>query len=334
MGETASARPPDTETCSNCGAEDWALEEFGRIRRLSGWLQQGRPAPRARLTCRNCGVELSTRDGSWAVLRQYRTSGWWGAPLRVIRVLLLARLAIPAPWIYLAAVATGALLGLALDVTIGWPWWARALGWVAGVWLLFLLTAFKGAGRSWELWLSLLDALDPKGASDRWNRRQEQVFRTAPFPLYGLPRTWRGPRSIGGGAWGGGGRYVTPTELELVHGDLEDAAGAVLRVTVPQSRRTNGSAAITSCDGSPRTSGGGRTGRRRISRQSDCTSGREIAIGRSSTERHPPPSCSTSRWTGEPSRSTGSRRARRGRQWGWSMTSRSCCGPGASRSRR
>ncbi|HEY3214409.1 MAG TPA: hypothetical protein VGL16_14535 [Actinomycetota bacterium] len=243
MGETASARPPDTETCSNCGAEDWAWEEFGRIRRLSGWLQQGRPAPRARLTCRNCGVELSTRDGSWAVLRPYRTSGWWGAPLRVIRVLLLARLAIPAPWIYLAAVATGALLGLALDVTIGRPWWAVALGWVAGVWLLFLLTAFKGAGRSWELWLSLLDALDPKGASDRWNRRQEQVFRTAPFPLYGLPRTWRGPRSIGGGAWGGGGRYVTPTELELVHGDLEDAAGAVLRVTVssePEDQRVCG----------------------------------------------------------------------------------------------
>ena len=223
MDSMARARPPEAEACSNCGAEDWALEELSRFSRLSGWLQQGRPTPRARLTCRNCGAEISIHeDGSWAVLRQYRYSGWWGAPRRVIRVLVRGRLAIPAPWIYLAAAAAGTLLGLALDATIGWPWWAMTLGAVVAIWALFLLTAFKGARRRSELWSGLLDAVDPKGASDRWSRRQEEAFRTAPFPLYGLPPTWRGPRSLGGGDRGGTGKHAAPTELELVHGDLED----------------------------------------------------------------------------------------------------------------
>lgn len=150
----------------------------------------------------------------------------------MIRVLLRARLAIPAPWIYLASAATGTLLGLALDETIGWPWWAVTLGSVAAVWTLFLLTGFRGAKRRSELWSSLLDAIDPKGASDRWNRRQEEAFRTAPFPLYGPPATWRGLRCLGGGDWGRTGKHAEPTELKLIHGDPEDAAGAVLRVLV------------------------------------------------------------------------------------------------------
>jgi hypothetical protein len=233
MASMARARPPEAEACSNCGAEDWALEELSRFRRLSGWLQQGRPVPRARLTCTNCGFEiLIHEDGSWAVLRPYRYLGWWGAPVRAIRVLVRARLAIPAPWIYLAAAAAGTLLGLALGVAIGWPWWAVTLGSVAAAWALFLLTAFRGAGRRSELWSSLLDAVDPKGAPERWNRRQEESFRTAPFPLYGLPPTWRGLRSLGGGDWGGTGRHAVPTELELIHGDPEGPAGAVLRVVV------------------------------------------------------------------------------------------------------
>jgi hypothetical protein len=200
------------------------------------WLGEQSPLKGAaqspiRLTCRNCGAEISVHDdGSWAVLRPYRYSGWWGAPVRVIRVLIRGRLAIPAPWIYLAAAAAGTLLGLALDATVGWPW-AVTVGVVVAIWALFLVTAFRGARQRSELRSSLLDAADPKGASDRWDRRQEEAFRTAPFSLYGLP-TWRGLRSLGGGDWGGTGKHAAPTELELVHGDLENPAGAVLRVSV------------------------------------------------------------------------------------------------------
>jgi hypothetical protein len=120
-----------------------------------------------------------------------------------------------------------------LDVTIGSPWWAVTLVSVAGVWVLFVLTAFRGgAGRRSELWSSLLDAIDPKGALDRWNARQEKAFRTAPVPLYGLPATWRGLRSLGGGDWGGTANHIAPTELEVIHGDPEVPTGTVLRVSV------------------------------------------------------------------------------------------------------
>lgn len=227
------------EPCSNCGAEDWQVEEFGAFARLSLWLQSGRPAPRARLTCRSCGAGLLTHDnGSWGVLRSYRTlSGRWGAPIRVLRALVYARTAIPAPWIYLAAAAAGTLLGIALNVTIGWPWWAVALASVAAVWILFLLTAFTGAGRRQSLWANILDALDPKGALARWSRREEEAFRAAPFALYGLPPSWEGSRFLGQWGWGGMGKEVGPTELELAHGDPEDPAGLEFRVSSSLSRR-------------------------------------------------------------------------------------------------
>ncbi len=238
MGSMGSAGQSQIEACSKCGAGDWQVEEFGLFARLSRWLQSGRPAPMARLTCRNCGTEFLTHDrGSWTVLRSYRmVSDWWGAPIRVLRVLVHARMAIPAPWLYLAAAAAGTLLGLALNVTIGWAWWAVALASVAAVWIPFLLTAFMGVGRRQSLWANLLDALDPRGALARWSRREEEALRAAPFPIYGLPPSWEGPRLLGGMAWGGIGRDVGPTELELAHGDPEDPTGLMLRVSSSLSR--------------------------------------------------------------------------------------------------
>lgn len=217
------------EACSSCGAEDWQVDEFGPLRRVSGWLQSGRPAPRARLTCRECGTEVLTHDnGLSPVLRLSRYhSAWWGAPIRVLRVLVHARMITPTPLIYLTAGAAGALLGLALDLTIGWSWWTVALGSVAVAWTLFLLTALKGA----SLWANIVDALDPQGAGARESRRMEEAFRTSPFSLYGLPPSWEGIRFLGGLGRRGRPSGVVLTELELAHGDPEDRAGVQLRVT-------------------------------------------------------------------------------------------------------
>jgi hypothetical protein len=228
------------ESCSNCGAEDWQVEEFGPVERLLRWLQFGRPVLRARMTCRNCGAEFLThRKGSWRGYRRRRVlEGWWGAPIRVLWVLIHARTAIPAPWIYGAAAGAGALLGVALERTLEWPWWAVALASVSAVWGLFLLTAFKAVGRRMpqSLWRDLLDALDPKGAGARTMRREEEAFRNAPFPLYGLPPFWAGPRSLGGMGWGGMGKDAGLTELELRHGDPEDPEGTELRISSSVSR--------------------------------------------------------------------------------------------------
>lgn len=228
------------EACSNCGAQAWQVEEFGPPERLLRWLQSGRPVLRARVTCRSCGTELFThRGGSWAVLRRRRVlEGWWGAPIRILRVLLHARTAIPAPWIYVAAASAGAILGVGLNRAVGWPWWAVALASVAAVWTLFLLTALKAAGRRMpqSLWADLLDALVPKGAGARAMRREEEAFRNAPFPLYGLPPSWEGLRSLGGMGWGGMGKDAGLTMLELRHGDPEDPDGMELRVSSSVSR--------------------------------------------------------------------------------------------------
>lgn len=231
---------PAGEACSSCGAEDWQVQEFGPLERVLCWLQFGRPAPRASLTCRQCGSQLLAHGGRrWAVYRARRYRAfWWGAPVRIVRVLLHARTAIPVPIIYVGAAAVGTILGIILDLTVGWPWWAGALGSVAGVWVLFLLTAFKAAGRRMpeSLWGQLLDALSPKAAVDRSRRREERVFRDPPFPFYGLPPSWEGPRFLGGMGWGGMGREAGVNRLELAHGDPEDPRGMELRVSSSVAR--------------------------------------------------------------------------------------------------
>ncbi|MGH2652881.1 MAG: hypothetical protein ACRDHV_00835 [Actinomycetota bacterium] len=211
------------------------MEEFGLLERALRWLQYGRPAPRARLTCRQCGSQLLAHGGrGYAVLRARRyQASWWGAPVRIVRVLLHARTAVPVPIIYAGAAAAGTILGIILDLTVGRRWWAVALGSVAGVWVLFLLTAFKAAGRRMpeSLWGQLLDALTPKGAVDRSRRREEQVFRDPPFPLYGLPPSWQGPRFLGGM-----GRDAGVTQLELAHGGPDDPSGMELRASSSVAR--------------------------------------------------------------------------------------------------
>jgi hypothetical protein len=42
------------------------------------------------------------------------------------------------------AALVGTALGVGLDLTVGWPWWAVALGFLIAVWLVFLSTAFWG----------------------------------------------------------------------------------------------------------------------------------------------------------------------------------------------
>lgn len=220
------------ESCSNCGADDVQAEKLGFFERMLRWLRLGRPAPRARLTCRNCGSELPAHGGARIAMLRSRPSNasWWGAPIRFLRVLLGARTAIPAPIVYLAAALVGAVLGALLDLAAGWPWWIVALGAVAVVWVLFLMTALKAPGQGVPETLSsrLHDALSPKGAVHRWQRRQEQLFRTPPFPLYGLSPSWQGHRFLGGMGGGGMGRDASVNRLELAHGD---PSGSQLRVS-------------------------------------------------------------------------------------------------------
>jgi len=65
--------------------------------------------------------------------------------------------------------------------------------------------------------------------TERERRRTERRFRGAPFPLYGLPPSWQGDRSLGGGGWSGRtGELIS--SLSLVHGALVEGEGPMLTV--------------------------------------------------------------------------------------------------------
>jgi hypothetical protein len=161
-----------------------------------------------------------------------RGPAWWAAPVRLFRALQDERTVIPAPLHYVAAGLVGVGLGLTLDLVLGWPWLLVAVATVIAVWLAYMATALRSAGGAApeSLGTRLRDALDPKGASARQDERTAAVVRSPPFPLYGLPDSWHGPRFIGGTGWGGIGREARIESIELAHGDPLDATGPRLGV--------------------------------------------------------------------------------------------------------
>jgi hypothetical protein len=130
--------------------------------------------------------------------------------------------------------AARAVVGVAAQLLLGWPWWLVAAGVVAAVWLFFASTALWGAGGSSQpLATDLLRVVRPHKAIERDHRQEVERFRAAPFPLYGLPPAWPGARHLGGweGSWAKGQRPVT-TALSLGHGDPLTEEGPQLRVEV------------------------------------------------------------------------------------------------------
>lgn len=61
--------------------------------------------------------------------------------------------------------------------------------------------------------------------AEKERRRTEARFRSAPFPLFGLPPTWHGDRFLGGAGWGGEPGHVQTLDLSLVHGTLVQGEG-------------------------------------------------------------------------------------------------------------
>jgi hypothetical protein len=164
------------------------------------------------------------RTGSVAYLRA--PSGWWSVPVRLAGVVRRRRSRVPVPATYLAA--AGVVLGAVLQVVLGWPWWL-----VAAVWLLFLSSAFWGGGAGRPLATEALMVIDPVRGMRRERQAMVERFRAAPFPLYGLPASWAGPRHLGGaGSRQSRGRPPVVTSLGLAHGDPASDPGPQLLVEV------------------------------------------------------------------------------------------------------
>ncbi|HEY3209300.1 MAG TPA: hypothetical protein VGL18_05840 [Actinomycetota bacterium] len=147
-------------------------------------------------------------------------------------MLLHRRSASPAPYIYLVALITGALLGIGLDAWLGWPWWTVALAFLVLVWLVFLSTAFTGPMRGPSLRDEFLDAIDPGGAPKRREREEARRIRSCPFPFYGLDASWSGSRMLGG--HGSHGKEIS--SVELLHGHPGEEEAWVRIESAPETR--------------------------------------------------------------------------------------------------
>lgn len=146
-------------------------------------------------------------------------------PWRVVRVILDHRTMIPNPLIFFASILGGVIVGIALDALLDWPWWLVALSAPAGVWLIFLASVVPGRGAPRELRMELLDIVSPAGIEERHQRHEEEVFRSAPFKVYGLDASWTGLRMLGGYSTG----VKAVAGIELTHGDMS-SGGPWVRV--------------------------------------------------------------------------------------------------------
>lgn len=222
--------------CMDCGARDFVVTRPGWAQGLGDWLRFGCPWQPTKRVCRRCGNTSSSRSVGMLVPSQ---RGWWSVPIRLVQTLRGHRTMIPVPATYLAATLVGAALGVAAQLVFGWPWWLLAAAVVAAVWLFFASTAFWGAGGSGQpLATDLLRVVRPRRAMQRDHQQEVERFRAAPFPLYGLPPSWPGPRHLGGweGGWAKGQHGSVTTALCLAHGGPLAEEGPQLRVEVRVER--------------------------------------------------------------------------------------------------
>jgi hypothetical protein len=173
----------------------------------------------------------SSRRATSAYLRP--SPGWWSVPFRLVGVLARRRSRVPVAATYLVAAAGGAVLGAVAQLVLGWPWWLVAAAVVVAVWLLFLSSAFWGGSAGRPLATEALLVVAPARGMRRERQAMAERFRAAPFPLYGLPASWAGPRWLGGaGTRQSRGRPPEVTSLALAHGDPAAEHGPQLRVEV------------------------------------------------------------------------------------------------------
>lgn len=196
--------------CPECAEEPVGRQRPGWWEGLRYWLVNGRKSPDT-LSCPN-GHEWVV---SFAAVLFRSGPGWpkWvRLPLEVFRVVHTGRNMEPTPMTYLMAIGVGVVLGVVLDLAVGWPWWATAAGFVSVVWLVFLASAFTGSP---DLGRRLLSVIDPEEAARRDIQRLEDALASGALAGYEVVN-WEGEKSIGG--WGG-----SPIEsLTIRHGDRSD----------------------------------------------------------------------------------------------------------------
>jgi hypothetical protein len=215
-----SGRPPNgtdgwwaatvgSDRCPECGKQAVEERRPGWWSRLGSWLIHGSIRPPS-FWCAD-GHEWSA--ATYGVLR-LRTYGYrrLRLPWSLLRTVLSHRRAMPTPIHYVLSFAVGAVVGVGLELLVGWRWWLVAPSFLGAVWLLYLATAFWGPYR--VRLDDLIEVIDWEKAQARRHHRLEEAIQKGSRVAYGVDG-WAGPAALS--AWGN-----TPSDgLTLDHGDRE-----------------------------------------------------------------------------------------------------------------
>jgi hypothetical protein len=228
--------PADIEECPICGAVAWDERPLPFHRALKTWLWRTAldplSWPRSEAVCGQCGHQEPRGIPSWAVLAATKPVGWWGLPHLLLRALIRRRKVHSPRFFYVGAAAVGGAVGAAVDLAFGLPWWTFAVGAPIALWLWVTLPAMRPSAGTRTLWNEALEKIHPRSAWDAQRQRFYRVLRSPPFPLYGLPSGWAGPRLAGGHGEGSEG----VTSISLGHGDPFDPSAPQAHVEVARER--------------------------------------------------------------------------------------------------
>lgn len=184
------------------------------------WLRDGVRRGHS-FSCSNCGLHLSGSFLSYAGGAHPRWQGPFVLPVSMLRVLRHRRGVRLAPYLYLGAGAAGVAGGWAFRKRLRWWSWVPAVGLPAAMAGVSYATAFTHGRASRTLGAlrsAGANALHPGREMQAFYRKEELIFRSAGFPLYGLGPSFTGTRTLRG--WEGTDDDVTG--LALGHGDPID----------------------------------------------------------------------------------------------------------------
>jgi hypothetical protein len=132
--------------------------------------------------------------------------------------------------------AGGAIVaaGVIAQALFGWRWWLVVIVLAVAGEVAIVASTLARSGEREELVDELLAALAPRRQHRRRTGRVLARWRAAPFPLYGLPPAWIGPRFLAGWATRRDrrARAERTTSMRLGHGDQAAGRGPLLLVEV------------------------------------------------------------------------------------------------------
>lgn len=126
--------------CPVCEGDLRVVEERSTTERAWAWFNYGPPVWRRRFECDRC--DFSGTDRSFSSL--YVSPSSRGI-VRRWRDFQFSRRFMPVPRFYATLIGVGAVVGLVLELTLGWPWWIPTVAAPLGGWIWAASSALSGS---------------------------------------------------------------------------------------------------------------------------------------------------------------------------------------------